>query len=280
MSNYIKKNSESFAIPKVDTSFKTSMEPGSNLNSHAREFTPSFSVKSLSASAIDFQPVTPPPPVINPNLKADAPVFVMSFDPPKSIATIPEFIPEHIPDEKYDEPIFIIQNRELTEDDLNIHIIDEVVKVDVKNIYLYEEILNIYKEIRQFPNFEKITDNIKQFASREITIYRTKNHKKAKENNKNNKDWRELEDAEIVSTTVWRKPKTEEEEKIIQRAKMYKAKLTGTKEEHEKIKRKIKITLNKLSPTNLEKLKEQLLEIGKESTNNLIFLVQCIFEKA
>ena len=140
--------------------------------------------------------------------------------------------------------------------------------------------MNIYKEIRQFPNFEKITDNIKQFASREITIYRTKNHKKAKENNKNNKDWRELEDAEIVSTTVWRKPKTEEEEKIIQRAKMYKAKLTGTKEEHEKIKRKIKITLNKLSPTNLEKLKEQLLEIGKESTNNLIFLVQCIFEKA
>jgi translation initiation factor 4G len=248
----------------------------SALKPTASEFTPLVAPKFLNPSAQDFKPE-----YSKADLKADAPAFVLTPDPIKILSTSYEFIPEKLPDEKFDEPIFMISNRELTEEDLNLEIIDEVVKVDVKNIYHYEEILNIYKSMRQNPNFEKISDDIKRFGNRVIYNIRSKSqHKKNKENLKSKVDWRENEDLEIVSSTVWRKPKTQEEEKIIEKAKIYKAKLSGTKEEHEKIKRQIKTTLNKLSPTNLDKLKEQLLDIGKESTNNLIFLVQCIFEKA
>lgn len=261
----------------------------SSLNSSANEFTP---FKLLNPLADDFkpepfkselaksgifipEPYKPEPPKAN--LKADAPVFVLGSEPKK----ISEFIPEQYPDEKLDEPLFLILNRELTDEDLHLEAITEIVKVDVKNVYDFEEILNIYKDIRQHPDFEKVSEEIRAFESRTLTTYRIKGHnKKNKESLKANKDWRENEDVEIVSTTVWRKPKTEEEEKIVQKAKRYKTKLTGTKEEHEKIKRTIKSTLNKLSPSNLDKLKEQLLGIGKESVNNLIFLVQCIFEKA
>lgn len=42
----------------------------------------------------------------------------------------------------------------------------------------------------------------------------------------------------------------------------------------------IKVTLNKLSPSNVDKLKEQLFNIGKESRENLYLLVSGIFEKA
>ena len=259
-------------------SYSSSFKASSFLNSTASEFTPiQAPLKSLNPSALDFNPEAPPP---KPNLKADAPVFFLNTK--VEVKTqIPEFIPEHFPNEKFDEPLFLVVNRELTDEDLHLEVVTEIVKVDVKNVYEHDEILAIYKELRQNSDFEKVLENIKIFAGRINNTIRGKGHRKNKENFKaNNKDWRENEEVEIVSTSVWRKPKTEEEEKIGQKAKRYKAKLTGTKEEHEQIKRKIKITLNKLSPSNLDKLKEQLLEIGKESTNNLIFLVQCIFEKA
>ena len=254
------------------------LRTSSFLNYTASEFTPSQPVpKTLNPSAMDFNPEAP---LSKANLKADAPVFVLNTAA-EAKTQIPEFIPEHFPNEKFDEPIFIVVNRELTEEDLHLEVVTEIVKVDVKNVYEHEEILAIYKELRQNSGFDMISENVKAFAGRINNAFRTKGHKKSKEAFKaSNKDWRENEEVEIVSTSVWRKPKTEEEEKIGQKAKNYRAKLTGTKEEHEQIKRKIKVTLNKLSPSNLDKLKEQLLEIGKESTNNLIFLVQCIFEKA
>ena len=271
-----------------DRSYPASRFPmnDSGLKSSAVEFTPTVPVKlevpdlasfkSLNALASDFQPLT------KGNLNSEAPVFempkppkdqVLSFKPEKIV----EYVPENLPDEKFDEPIFIIHNRELVDEDLDLKLTDILVKVDVKNVYSIEDIAAVFKEIRTEPSFDKVPENVKEFAGRVINKI-NKRRGKGKENTKQ-PEWRENEN-EIISTIVWRKPKTEEEEKISLRAKAYKMKLTGSKEEHDKIKRIIKSTLNKVLPTNLEKLQEQLLETGKQSTNNLIFLVECIFEKA
>jgi len=52
------------------------------------------------------------------------------------------------------------------------------------------------------------------------------------------------------------------------------------KDEEEKVKRTIKLTLNKLSPGNFDRLKVQLLEQGKQSEAVLYLLSRCIFDKA
>lgn len=266
--------------PKTFISQEPFLNPYSKpfLQPSAAEFKPSsLSTKSLNALATDFTPGG----LTKANLNSEAPVFELSMPSAKIPEKIPEFIPEKLPDEKYDEPIFIVSNRDLIDEDLNIQLTDNLIEVDAKNVYTCEDILAVYKEIKSNQNFDKISESIRTLGGRAIVIYRLKGRKKSKDLHKSTQqDWRDSENTEIVSSTVWRKPKTEEEEKIMTKAKIYKAKLTGTKEDHEKIKRNIKITLNKLSPTNLDKLKEQLLEIGKESVNSLIFLVQCIFEKA
>ena len=284
MNHGLKFNSDnSGSRPKQDSFNNISLAPKSALSHDALEFKPSaITQKSLSALAKDFQPGNPRPNITR-NLSSEAPEFTFSQETGKFTGKLaektPEFVPDKLPDEKFDEPIFIISNRELLESDNDLVLVDDFTKVSVRNTYTLENIFNVYKEIRQLPGFSDISENIKTTSSRSINVYRTKSYKKNKEPLKS-EDWRDNDDAEIIATTTWRKPKTEEEEKISQKAKAYKAKLTGTKEEHEKIKRKIKITLNKLSLSNIEKLKEQLLSIGKESSNSLIFLVQCIFEKA
>lgn len=52
------------------------------------------------------------------------------------------------------------------------------------------------------------------------------------------------------------------------------------KDEEEKIKRSIKITLNKLSPGNFDRLKVQLLDLAKQSEAILLLLSRGIFDKA
>jgi translation initiation factor 4G len=52
------------------------------------------------------------------------------------------------------------------------------------------------------------------------------------------------------------------------------------KDEEEKIKRSIKLTLNKLSPGNFDRLKVQLLEQAKQSEAILLLLSRGIFDKA
>jgi hypothetical protein len=246
----------------------------------AVEFVPGVLGKGLNAGASDFRPLA------RANLNSDAAVFEIEKAVPRDLTPsfkaekINEFVPETLPDEKFDEPIFIIPNRELTLEDLSKELKDIKISVDISNSYLIEEIQSIYKLIRTDPNFERVSENVKEFGNRVINTINSKKNKKNKESFKANQDWRELESADIIATTVWRKPKTEEEEKISNKAKIYKMKLTGTVEEQEKIKRSIKSTMNKVLPTNLNKLREQLLETGKQSTNNLIVLVQCIFEKA
>ena len=52
------------------------------------------------------------------------------------------------------------------------------------------------------------------------------------------------------------------------------------KDEEELMKRTVKVTLNKLSPANFDKLKVQLLEQAKLSEAGLLLLSRAIFDKA
>lgn len=63
-------------------------------------------------------------------------------------------------------------------------------------------------------------------------------------------------------------------------AKAYRARITMEKDEEEKVKRTIKMTLNKLSPGNFERLKVQLLDQAKQSEAILLLLSRGIFDKA
>ena len=193
MSYSVKNNFEDVSSIKSYVPLQHIIKKPSSLSSSASEFTPQISAsKSLNASALDFKPeislLTKSDfiPEISPNLKADAPVFEINFEPQLSMNKIKEFISEHIPDEKFDDPTFVIKNRELTEEDLNIEIIEEVIKIDTRNIYDYEEILNIYKIIQKCSNFEQLTDNIKNFACRVMNTYKIKHQKR--NNAKANKD--------------------------------------------------------------------------------------------
>jgi hypothetical protein len=78
----------------------------------------------------------------------------------------------------------------------------------------------------------------------------------------------------------WRPVPTEEEKKISEEAKKQRERITSDKTEDEAIRRTIKISLNKLSPANFDKLKEQLLEISKQNEGNLKLMSQGIFDKA
>ena len=46
------------------------------------------------------------------------------------------------------------------------------------------------------------------------------------------------------------------------------------------IQRSIKVTLNKLSPDNFPKLRDQLLDLAKNSDETMVLLAKFIFEKA
>lgn len=78
----------------------------------------------------------------------------------------------------------------------------------------------------------------------------------------------------------WRPLPSEEEKKIAEEAKKQTERIKADKSEDEAIRRTIKITLNKLSPANFDKLKEQLLDISKQSDDNLRLMAQGIFDKA
>ena len=78
----------------------------------------------------------------------------------------------------------------------------------------------------------------------------------------------------------WRTEILQEEQKLMEKARIYKERLRKPIQEREKIKRTIKITLNKLSPNNLDKLKVQLLQVATESLDNLDLLAESIFDNA
>ena len=83
-----------------------------------------------------------------------------------------------------------------------------------------------------------------------------------------------------AEVALWRKEESEEEKKIGQEAKVQTERLKSEKSDLEVQLRTLKVTLNKLSPDNFEKLKDQLLGLSKENDETMALMTQLIFDKA
>lgn len=79
---------------------------------------------------------------------------------------------------------------------------------------------------------------------------------------------------------LWRREETEEEKKIGQEAKAQTDRLKSEKSDLELKQRTLKATLNKLSPDNFEKLKDQLLGLSQENDQTMALMTRLIFDKA
>ena len=153
-----------------------------------------------------------------------------------------------------------------------------------RHIYTSEEIFEAYKAFSSFEEFSILDKKLEEHSHRKcnISLYRGAGRSGSpRKNNKNQKrDIIRVEEYKASEMDSWRKKKSLEEKKLLEAAKKTTLKLTTTIEENEKIKRKIKVTLNKLSPNNLEKLQVELLALGKQSRIALNTLIEYIFDKA
>lgn len=95
------------------------------------------------------------------------------------------------------------------------------------------------------------------------------------------KNSKTLKETSIDDTkAILRKSKTIEEQKILSQAKEYRKRFSISEDERILITKSIKMTLNKLSPNNIQKLSLSLLETCKKSHAYLKLVVSGIFEKA
>ena len=221
----------------------------------------------LNVDAIDFVPVSVP--TLNPN--------VSEFEPGKLSATAKEFTanpPGQIPEESDDEGRVYIKDQELSNQS-TFDISD--FEIEPEYIYSPERILKAFEDFKTDSEFPKISPDLEAYKIRQIIPVPFRGNKGKNYKRKNTYQHKK---EEVKETPEWRLQKENEEKKIIDKAKRYVEKLKLTPQEHEKIKRKVKITLNKLSPSNVERLQEQLCNLGKESYDNLHCLVSGIFEKA
>ena len=146
-----------------------------------------------------------------------------------------------------------------------------------KLTYTIEEIHAKLEQFIKFEDFFILEGKLQQISSRKVQVFKVYNRGKGK---KQKTEYVRTEEFKAGQIEKWRKGRTIEEEKISQKAKETTLKLSITREESEKLKRKIKITLNKLSPSNCEKLQPELANLAKTSRENLVYLVENIFEKA
>lgn len=173
--------------------------------------------------------------------------------------------PPDMYEENYKEDEFIEEEEETKE-------IEEIPEVPKKRVYDFEDIKNLKCEFFKDPNFFVIPVAILDIKER-VVVEITKPGRGGKRQGEDRKV------REIIRVT-WRKAKTAEEQKISDKAKEYTRKFTVTVAEQEAIKKKVRITLNKLSPNNLEKLSNEMLETCKKSHDYLKLVVSGIFEKA
>ena len=149
-----------------------------------------------------------------------------------------------------------------------------------KCVYNPEQIASAFQEFAQYDEFRRLDPRLASFAHRKnqvYRVYRRGNSQKIKKSKNEPIRNEEFKPAELES---WRKAKSLEEEKIRKQAVVTTLKLTSTKDDREQIQRKIKVTLNKLSPSNLAKLQPELLVLAKTSREALAYLIQTIFEKS
>lgn len=146
--------------------------------------------------------------------------------------------------------------------------------------YSIDNIIDLYKDFFKYEEFSRLDKKIEDFSHRKIQIYKLQARNSSPKKKNTKREVLRLDEFKTADSDSWRKKKSLEEEKIAEAARKNTRKLSSTIEETEKMKRKIKVTLNKMSPNNFEKLKLELLAIGKESRLALHTLVEYIFEKA
>lgn len=209
------------------------------------------------------------------NLNANA----VEFNPDANTFTLPSHKPAESPSvSKQGVPTPTIQDSEK----LNLALSQKPIQQDIntleeKPFYTIEEIFSVFQGFCQFEEFKKLDNRLAIFSRRKYHIYKVSKKKHNKDSKKEIIRTEEFKSAELEN---WRKLKSLEEEKIRAKAQVTTLKLTSTKDEREKIMRKIKVTLNKLSPTNFSKLSPELLVLAKDSREALAFLIQTIFEKS
>ena len=144
----------------------------------------------------------------------------------------------------------------------------------VKKVYNLNEIKSMKLDFVKDPNFIAIPREILLLKERKVEVIKVSRGKKGDDGKKITRE------PQVILTVQWRKARTAEEEKISKKAKEYLQKFSIPPSEQEKIKKQIKITLNKLSPNNFDKLSREILETCKMSHDYLKIVVSGIFEKS
>ena len=145
----------------------------------------------------------------------------------------------------------------------------------VKKVFTLNEIKSLKLDFVRDPNFLAVPTEILRLKERRVEVIKIPPRGKKPEEGK-----RITREPQVILTVQWRKARTAEEEKISTKAKVYLQKFSIPPSEQEKIKKQIKITLNKLSPNNFDKLSNNILETCKSSHDYLKLVVSGIFEKA
>lgn len=146
--------------------------------------------------------------------------------------------------------------------------------------YSIEEILGKIEEFSRFEDFKKLNNALHDFSHRKVKVFKVFNKGHSKKMNKGKREYLRTEEFKPVDIEKWRKGRNLEEEKIHMQSLATTLKLSINHEENEKLRRKIKATLNKLSPSNCERLQVELATLAKNSKEALSFLIENIFEKA
>ena len=149
-----------------------------------------------------------------------------------------------------------------------------------KCVYSPEQITAAFQEFLQYDEFRRLDPRLGSFAHRKNQVYRVYHRGNSQKSKKSKSEPIRNEEFKPAELESWRKAKSLEEEKIRKQAVVTTLKLTSAKDDREQIQRKIKATLNKLSPSNLDKLQPELLVLAKTSREALAYLISTIFEKS
>ncbi|OMJ87354.1 hypothetical protein SteCoe_10949 [Stentor coeruleus] len=190
------------------------------------------------------------------------------------VKEVNEALPEEL--EKGDKILDAYDDRFKEEDeeeeDKKQETLEVVPEEPKKRVYDFDDIKNLKLMFFKDPNFFIVPPPIIEMKERVVEVIKTFRGGK--------RQGEERKIKETVCRITWRKAKTAEEQKISDRAKEYVRRFTVTVAEQEAIKKKVRVTLNKLSPNNLEKLSNEILETCKKSHDYLKLVVSGIFEKA
>jgi len=218
-----------------------------NFNIDAQAFVPKSVPQNFNPDVVDFEPSEAK------GLSAAA----NEFKPDDNTQVITE--------ESDDEGKVFVKNLELRDED-TLELSDTEISPLYK--YTFREITQALETFLGQEDFSNLNPDLEALAKRSIeAVHRKKGHRKPTQPTR-------------YQEPTWRQARMNEEKKISDKAKRRIELMKKDQAEQEKIKRRVKITLNKLSPNNLERLQTQLAGTAKESYINLHCLVSGIFEKA